>query len=279
MRFSGLEALAADGSVSEFAHANGLRYQRRSRLPALSGGRFERFTNAKVRGSVSGAGWIVGALDVGDGVIRRDTSVFGVPVTVATSGLPVSRPNVAIGYLALTLPRQLPNMILDSKRNNRAFGSSLLHPPSRDQRLSLEGDFDTYFDLFVPSGYERDALYIFTPDLMALLIDETADVDVEIRGNQLVVYVLGGLDLSLPATWRWIERVMSVVGAATSSRARRYADERIESTEADADAVANAGQRLRRGALSADSRGVALAVVVAIVVVIAAVLVTVWFNR
>lgn len=39
--------------------------------------------------------------------------------------------------------------------------------------LSLEGDFDRYFTLYCPGDYERDALYVFTPDLLALLIDES----------------------------------------------------------------------------------------------------------
>ena len=40
---------------------------------------------------------------------------------------------------------------------------------TRTQVLSLEGDFDRYFTLYCPKEYERDALYVFTPDLMALL--------------------------------------------------------------------------------------------------------------
>jgi hypothetical protein len=76
MKFAGLEALAADGSVVAFAYANGLVYRRKMTPPALGGGQFERFTNAKVRGCVVGGGWLVGNLDVGDGVIRRPTNVF-----------------------------------------------------------------------------------------------------------------------------------------------------------------------------------------------------------
>ena len=269
--FAGLEALAADGSVSSFAQANGLRYQRRSRPPALSGGPFELYTNAKVRGSVSGPGWVAGNLDAGDGIVRRQSTFFGVPVTSAAAGPLISGQVPPIGYLALTLSQQLPNMILDSKRNDPSLGSSLLHPPSLDQRLSLEGDFDTHFDLFVPSGYESDALFIFTPDLMALLIDEAGDCDVEIRGNQLVIYAGSELDLSRADTWRWIERIMSVVGAKTFSRTQRYTDDRVTGD------MTPAAHRLRRRLGSGQIKNMVFLVIV-IAAFLAAGLAVVLFN-
>src|SRR5690606_15087483 len=84
------------------------------------------------------------------------------------------------GYAAIKLPRKLPNMLLDARNNNSLFGTNLPVSYRRDQVLSLEGDFDKYFTLYCPRQYERDALYVFTPDLMALLIDESAAFDVEI---------------------------------------------------------------------------------------------------
>ena len=254
MTFSGLDALAATGSVFDFAQANGLKFQRRSLPPMLSGGPFERYTNTKVRGSVTGPGWLVGQLDLGDGGLRKRVMTPAGEVTYGWgSGIEVA-PHKPVGYLAVTLPRPLPNMILDSVGNNSLFGSSLMYPPERDQRLSLEGDFDDYFDLYVPRGYERDALYIFTPDLMALLIDESADADVEIRGNQFVAYVPGGLDLSSADTWRWIERLLAILLTKTHSRADGYSDERAAS--APMLTIAPAGQHLRRRAFAGENRRV-----------------------
>lgn len=246
--FTGLDALAVDGGVADFAAANGLQYKRRARPPALSGGPYEQFTSAKVRGSVSGPGWLVGNLDVGDGIQRVRTPSGA---TIASSNSGFARTLPPIGYLALTLPRHLPNMILDSKGNDPLFGSSLVHPPEEDQRLGLEGDFDQYFDLYAPSGYETDALYIFTPDLMALMIDNTAQYDVEIRGNQLLVYAPGGFDLALPATWLWIDRVVTVIAAKAFSRADGYSDSRLgvsttTQRNVELNRVAPAGERLRR---------------------------------
>ena len=98
------------------------------------------------------------------------------------------------GYLALRLDRTLPHMVLDATGNNSIFGLSNL-PASFDRKqvLSLEGDFDRYFTLYCPSQYERDALYVFTPDLMALLIDETQHFDVEIIDDWLFAYSASAL--------------------------------------------------------------------------------------
>src|SRR5690606_28741815 len=70
-------------------------------------------------------------------------------------------------YLAVRLPRRRPDILLDDKGNNSLFGSNLRRSGGRDQRRSLEGNFDEYLTLFCPREDEADALYVFTPDLMA----------------------------------------------------------------------------------------------------------------
>jgi hypothetical protein len=114
-------------------------------------------------------------------------------------------------FVAMRLDRRLPHMILDAKANNGVFASSLPTSVSRDQRMSLEGDFDRFFTLYCPREYERDALYVFTPDLMALLIDEVAAFDVEIVDD-------------------WLFRIISTVGAKTVSQTDRYVDDRLAAT-------------------------------------------------
>ncbi len=96
----------------------------------------------------------------------------------------------------------------------------------RDQKLSLEGDFDRYFSLYCPQGYERDALYLFTPDIMARFIDNAAALDVEIVDDWLFLYgkrEFSGLD---PATWAWL---FSVVAALLDKFAQwaRWRDEQL----------------------------------------------------
>lgn len=162
------------------------------------------------------------------------------------------------GFLALKLDRALPHMVLDATANNGLFGTSTL-PISFDraQVLSLEGDFDRYFTLYCPRDYERDALYVFTPDLLALLIDESRHFDVEIVDDWMFVYSATRFDMTDPGTLRRLFRIVDTVGAKTLRQTARYADGR-----ASGGVVAPAGRRLRRGMPAA----VVLVAVVAVVV-------------
>ena len=148
------------------------------------------------------------------------------------------------GFLALALDRSLPNMVLDSKANNGLFGGSNLALYDKTQVLSLEGDFDNYFTLYCPAAYERDALYVFTPDLMALLIDNAAPFDVEIVDKWMFVYSASPFDLRQPAVHHRVLSIVATVGAKTLTQTERYADERVG--DVTANVVAPPGQRLKR---------------------------------
>ncbi|HEU4808385.1 MAG TPA: hypothetical protein VFT01_08990 [Homoserinimonas sp.] len=150
------------------------------------------------------------------------------------------------GYLALRLERKLPHMVLDARGNNGILGGSTL-PTSfrRDQKLSLEGDFDKYFTLYCPREYERDALYVFTPDLMALLIDEGAAFDVEIVDDWMFVYSVQPFALDEAKTVHRLFSIIETIGVKMLRQTDRYADERIG--DSTIDLVAPRGQRLKKG--------------------------------
>lgn len=92
------------------------------------------------------------------------------------------------GYVAMKLNVSLPNIVLDGVANDSVVGTTLPTSFRDEQRLSLEGDFDQHFSLYCPVGYERDALYLFTPDVMADFIDTAAHFDVEIIDDWLFLY-------------------------------------------------------------------------------------------
>lgn len=157
------------------------------------------------------------------------------------------------GFLALQLHRALPHMVLDSTANNGFLGTTGLPTGfRRDQVLELEGDFNRHFTLYCPREYERDALYVFTPDLMALLIDHAAPFDVEIVDRWLFVYSPTRFDLLDPGVHERLRRIVDTVGAKTLSRTDRYVDERVEQPggrsigDVAPDVVAPSGRRLRR---------------------------------
>ena len=132
------------------------------------------------------------------------------------------------GYVAITLDRRLPHLLLDAKANDSSvFGLRTSNLPvdlARDQRLSLGGEFDEHFTLFAPSNYGRDAFLIFAPDLMALFIDRLGTFDVEIVDDTLFVYG-DRFDLLDPRTYDWLQELVETVVARTVRRTERYRDD------------------------------------------------------
>lgn len=128
------------------------------------------------------------------------------------------------GFMAIPLDRPLPNMLLDARGNGRALPIAM----ARNQRLDLEGDFPEHFNLYVPEGYERDALYIFTPDLMALCIDEAGDFDVEIVDNWMFIYAPHDIDLSNPGLWERAWKIRHVVAERADYNAQNWSDEHYD---------------------------------------------------
>lgn len=134
------------------------------------------------------------------------------------------------GYVAVKLDVPLPNIVLDAKGNN-GFGSNLPASFQRAQRLSLEGDFDQHFTLYCPDGYEQDALYLFTPDIMARFIDNAAQLDVEIVDDWLFLYTPRRASTLDPATWAWL---FGTVGALLTKLDQwaRWRDDRLAAAAA-----------------------------------------------
>ena len=166
------------------------------------------------------------------------------------------------GFLALKLDRKLPHMVLDTKANNGLFGGTNLPAHfDKEQILSLEGDFNEYFTLYCPKEYERDALYVFTPDLMALLIDEAAPFDVEIIDDWMFVYSNTPFPSGQPAVYQRLFRIVETVGTKTLTQTDRYQDDRAAAPFA-ANIVAPQGTRLKRNV----SVGAILLIVGAVVI-------------
>ena len=163
-----------------------------------------------------------------------------------TTGSGKNRSTRTWGFLALELDRKLPHMVLDARANNGLFGGTNL--PShfdKEQILSLEGNFNEYFTLYCPKEYERDALYVFTPDLMALLIDEAAPFDVEIVDDWMFVYSSTAFPPAQPSVYQRLFRIIETVGAKTLTQTDRYQDDRAAAPFA-ANIVAPQGARLKR---------------------------------
>jgi len=237
----GLAALALRGTftsrnwetmlrLSRFATANSLHYTQSAGDPEYPGSIFGLGTARRV--------------------FNRLRATEGRAVEIAnyryTTGSGKDRRVHNWGYLAMRLDRRLPHMLLDARANNGMFGLSNLPTSfSKNQVLSLEGDFNKYFTLYCPKAYERDALYVFTPDLMALLIDNAAPFDVEIVDDWMLVYSAKPFASADPAVYQRLFQIVDTVGSKTLSQSHRYVDERIG--EFAPNIVAPQGQRLHSG--------------------------------
>lgn len=215
--------------LDRFAGANAMTFWPLAPAPGYPGSIFQQGSDRSIR--------------------DRLTSTSGRYVDLASyhyvTGSGKSRQVHEWGYLAIRLDHALPHIVLDAKSNNGLFGGTNLPAEfSRSQRLSLEGDFDRYFTLYCPKDYERDALYLLTPDLMALLIDEAQDFDVEIVDDWLFVYASRALDLTDPAVTRRMFRILGTVGTKATGRADRYSDDHQGAVRGAS--VAPQGRRLRR---------------------------------
>lgn len=239
--------------VAVFAVAAGLlstrgRWSRWLKLDRFARANGFTFTPATAPTPFPGAIFQLGSDRRGIEVLRRTQGrelEMGTYRYVTGSGK--NRTTHTWGYLALRLDRRLPHIVLDTRANNGLFGGTNL-PASfdRDQILELEGDFGRYFTLYCPRDYERDALYILTPDLMALLIDEAAPFDVEIVDDWMFVYSARPPRADDPETYRRWMRIVATVGSKAVSQTDGYRDDRVAAGFA-ANVVAPQGTRLKRG--------------------------------
>jgi len=103
-----------------------------------------------------------------------------------------------IGYKA-TLSR----IFLDAHHHYFTEDAALsLNTPFLDKNeefIKLEGDFNKYFTLYAPKGYEIETLQILTPDIMEDLIAYSKNFSLEFYGSNLYIYsrkvITSGKDL------------------------------------------------------------------------------------
>jgi hypothetical protein len=132
------------------------------------------------------------------------------------------------GLCAIRLSTNLPHIVLQARSRTNLSAQAV---PGRAQRLSLEGNFDDHFTLYCPKEYERDALYLFTPDVMARLIDRVHEFDVEIIDDWLFFVTSRDVVTLQPQTWD------GLVDASTAltdkiTRWERWRDDRLPVTDA-----------------------------------------------
>ena len=226
--------------LERFAEQNGLIYSR-----------------GPVRVGHQGVIFQVGDSRRADNVVTRVDRARGLLFEIGdyryTPGSGKNRHTSYWTYFCVELDRHVPHMLLDATSNNISlFGKTIMSnlPATfkKDQVLSLEGDFNKHFTLYAPQEYKQDAYYIFTPDLMALLIDNAHALDAETIDNKVFFYTpRSGSNSSFTNidTLQGIVKIIQTVGASMHRRTDYYADENVANRAIDI--VATEGRRLKQG--------------------------------
>ncbi len=212
--------------LSKFAACNGGSYIYKQKDPAFSGMIF----------------------DEGDSRVLKNAVAFPDGVQIGEyqymTGSGKSRQSHNWGFVSCKLPRRLPNMVLDSKKNN-IFGlvSNLPDSFGSGQKLSLEGDFDKHFTLYAPEQYKTDALYIFTPDVMQTIIDHGGGYDMEVVDDSFYIYTQNSTGMWKQKSLQDLMSIAEKVGKEIAEQGDYYADERIGDRAQNI--VAEPGKRLQ----------------------------------
>lgn len=233
-RRSGVRQFRLNG----FAEANGFGYESYAAPPTLPGMIFTRPGQSSAF--------------VTDLLRRRTGQPLEIGNHTCVIGSGKNSSTYRWGYVAMRLPRALPHIVLDARGNNSLGHSSLPIAFAGEQQLSLEGDFDRYFSLYCPAGYEADALYLFSPDTMAVFVDSAARLDIEIVDDHLFLYAPGQLSTLDPETWEMLFATVETLSQRLD-RWGRWRDDRIPAAgsmfpgQFDGDFVERSGGVARRG--------------------------------
>ncbi|MFK4759543.1 hypothetical protein ACI3KS_01265 [Microbacterium sp. ZW T5_45] len=160
-------------------------------------------------------------------------------VSRGQSAATVQRP---FAFVELPLPSSVPHIVLANRRRSIIPTLGLGRGAAT---LELEGHFAKTFRLLVPEGYEPDALYIFTPDLMARVLDLGSGAEIELVSDRLYVYLPGSTRFDRASTMAAVLTLAEEFHRRFAARTARYRDDAAGELAASAGiAVGLRGQRL-----------------------------------
>ena len=218
--------------LNEFAEKNGFKYRESIGYDGREGVVFESGTQGSFSSVIACDN--LGISEIGNFHCRDAGGIL--------------RSGLQIGYVRIKLPRNVPHIILDSKKNNfmRRF-SNLEAEFGKLNRLKLEGDFNDYFEVYVPEKYHQDALYIFTPDLMQILKNHASKYDCEMIGSSLYFYSKHTFKMTDEEVYKCFFNIKDYVLPKFMKQTLYYADERVNNR--DKDVISKSGSRMRQSDL------------------------------
>jgi hypothetical protein len=191
--------------LNKFCAANGLQFCEQIKNLHPAGLPFDRDLPSTTRPAVMNDDFIIGRYYITDSH-NEDRTNSRLPFTFAMA----------------QLPRRVPHLILKNRR------SKIVSPTKTGKiaKMKLEGNFSDTFTLLCPPDYERDALYIFTPDVMAACLDLAGDAEIELVDDHLFLYTRSGAALRNPRKLMAMFGAIAGLTARFHRQAKAYRDEK-----------------------------------------------------
>lgn len=152
-------------------------------------------------------------------------------------------PRVA-NYVEFVLESPLPAMTLVTKATGVA--ASGWEPASPQERVQIEGDFGSHFEVFTGRATAEPVRHLLSPDVQAAVTAVAEKCDIEVVGDRLSISARRHLPMTEPAYWEWVADLAALV-ALLESRGR--AEQGMAVAEADP------ARRTRREALFVGPQG------------------------
>jgi len=152
-----------------------------------------------------------------------------------------NRNSTVYGYVKIELTKNLPHIVLDSVKNN-TYGPSIPVSFANNQKVSLEGDFNAFYTVYAPQGYEQDALYLLTPDVMNALTQLSKSYDIELIDNQVYLYHCGAMNLASEQEIKGVLAAIAVIQKEIGKQSEMYRDDTMPTQISNV--VSSSGQRL-----------------------------------
>lgn len=99
------------------------------------------------------------------------------------------------GVAEIELPKAVPHIFIDSKKNNWLTGETLDVFRAQDM-VELEGDFNDHFRVFAVKDYAVEVLTLLNPAFMQSLMENAAGIEIELIDNKAFVYISNAITMN-----------------------------------------------------------------------------------
>lgn len=169
-----------------FAELNGWEYAETGDAEKEAGAIFRKNSGGRITNQISG---------------RIDERVFRIFSFSFATVFNENKKTIFYTVFAFKFAGSFPNFYLNRKGDQYGF--------SVGERVPLPLAFEEKFSLSAPREYEIEALEIFTPDVLAALLDGEFPYDIEFANQEVLIFSEGQITDS-GMLWREFKRVLKI---------------------------------------------------------------------